>query len=590
MHTGRRILLMLALLLSAHCVWAGESTYRSWTMPRQGKGGGYSHARISGDGNSMVAASSGHDQEVYFFIKHSDKPRWIYKDGTKVNLCLAISDDGEYAAGSGSEIKLFHRSKPEPVWSYKPESPSHFYSVDLTPEGQLLAACGMRICDNAGVVLLFGIKEGKPVKSWAVDGIPRHVAISGDGRYITAGTDKGVVYIDCGKPEPLWYYATSGKDATKPDKVISFSMSGAGGHLAAATYGGRLYYFSRDGGGSPEWGFKAGNLPDFNAVISNDGRNVIAASGGNYMEFGGHGGEPLWKLNYDGAYAHTGISSDGKYAAVADSRAHRIYFFDRDYASGDGQRPFRIYPGTFPSSLSVSANGGDVIFDEKDLQYREVPPGLIVEVKDLVRIYQAGSAVNLRAYIPNPGKENILHLNVRLTVLPTEVMMSDIEEMQGKENGVISKIRTVTEGIGSVDALDMPVVVDAHSSKDLDLRFPIPRMLVPEIVQDARDKWGDIKKYVNSVKKYTAGRLPKPAADEINSRLIDPALKEIKKAEEDAKKAYMQGVESDASLAVPIPMMAFGIVSIYEDSTGAFLDRDTYIFFYLMSAKDLIPE
>jgi hypothetical protein len=52
----------------------------------------------------------------------------------------------------------------------------------------------------------------------------------------------------------------------------------------------------------------------------------------------------------------------------------------------------------------------------------------------------------------------------------------------------------------------------------------------------------------------------------------------------------MQGVESDASLAVPIPMMAFGIVSIYEDSTGAFLDRDTYIFFYVMSTKDLIPE
>jgi len=559
-------------------------------MPRQGKGGGYTHPRISGDGNSMVAAANSHDQEVYFFTKYSDKPRWIYKDGTQVNLDLAISDDGEYAAGSGSEIKLFHRSKPEPVWSYKPENPSHFYSVDLTPEGQLVAACGMRIYDNAGVVLLFGNKEGKPVKSWAVDGIPRHVAISGDGKYIAAGTDKGVVYIDCGKPEPLWNCPTVGRDGKKPDNVISFSMSDTGGHLAATTYGGQLYYFGRDGGGSPEWGFKARNFPDFNAAVSDDGKNVIAASGGDYMEFGGHGGEPLWKLNYDGAYAHTGISSDGKYIVVADSNAHRLYFFDRDFDSGDGQRPFRIYPGTFPSSVSLSANGGDVIYDEKDLQYREVPPGLMVEVKDLVRVYQAGSVVNLRAYIPNPGKENILRLNVRLTVLPTEVMMSDIEEMQGKENGVISKLRTVTEGIGSVDALDMPVVIDAHSSKDLDLRFPIPPMLVPEIVQDAKNKWGDIKKYVNSVKRYATSRLPKPAADELNSQLIDPALKEIKKAEEEAKKAYMQGVELDASLAVPIPMMAFGIVSIYEDSTGAFLDRDTYIFFYLMSTKDLIPE
>ncbi|MFA5164187.1 MAG: hypothetical protein WC481_01300 [Candidatus Omnitrophota bacterium] len=590
MHTGRYGLLMLALLLSARLVWADESTYKSWTMPRQGKGGGYSHARISKDGNSMVAASSVHDQDVYFLIKNSDKPQWVYKDGTHINLGLAISDDGEYAAGSGSEIKLFHRSKPEPIWSYKPENPSHFYSVDLSSEGQHVAACGMRIYDNAGVVLLFGNKNNKPVRSWAVDGIPRHVAISGDGKYIAAGTDKGVVYIDCGKPEPLWKCSMAGKDGKKPDNVISFSMSDTGGHLAATTYSGQLYYFGRDGGGSPEWSFKARNFPDFNATVSDDGKNVIAASGGDYMEFGGHGGEPLWKLNYDGAYAHTGISSDGKYIAVADSNAHRLYFFDRDFASGDGQRPFRIYPGTFPSSVSLSANGGDAIFDEKDLQYREVPPGLMVEVKDLVRIYQAGSAVNLRAYIPNPGKENILNLNVRLTVLPTEVMMSDIEEMQGKENGIISKLRTVSEGIGSVDALDMPVVIDAHSSKDLDLRFPIPRMLVPKIVRDAKDKWGDIKKYVNSVKRYAAGRLPKQAADELNSQLIDPALKEIKKAEEEAKKAYMQGVEADPSLAVPIPMMAFGIVSIYEDSTGAFLDRDTYIFFYLMSTKDLIPE
>ncbi len=589
MRTGRRVYVILALLLSAHCVWAGESTYKSWTMPRQDKGGGYSNARISKDGNSMVAASSSHDQEVYFFIKHNDKPRWVYKDGTKVNLCLAISDDGEYAAGSGSEVKLFHRSKPEPVWSYIPGDPSHFYSVDISTGGQKIAACGMRISDNAGVVLLFGNKESKPERSWAVDGIPRHVEISGDGRYIAAGTDKGVTFIDCAASAPVWEYAATAPGAGKPDKTVSLSMSDDGSQIAAATYNGWLYSFGREGA-RPLWGFKSKAFPDLDASMSDNGRNIVLATKGGYREFSSAGEDPLWELNYDGSYAHTGVSSDGKFIAIADSRARRIYFFDRDYASGGGQRPFRIYPGTFPSSISVSANGGDVIYDEKDLQYKEVPPGLMVEVKDLIRIYQAGSVVNLRAYIPNPGKENILNLNVRLTVLPTEVMMSDIEEMQGKENGVISKLRTVTEGIGSVDALDMPVVIEAHSSKDLDLRFPIPPMLVPKIVQDAKDKYDELKNYVTSVRKYANTRLPKPVADELNSQLIDPALKEIKKAEEEAKKAYMQGVEADPSLAVPIPMMAFGIVSIYEDSTGAFLDRDTYIFFYLMSTKDLIPE
>ncbi|MFA5316371.1 MAG: WD40 repeat domain-containing protein [Dehalococcoidales bacterium] len=589
MRIGKCWLLALALVLSAPQTQAAESTYKSWTMPRFGKGGGYAYPRISRDGNSMAAAAATHNQELYFYVKNSDKPQWVFEGGTEINLDLAISGDGEYIAGSGSRIMVFHRSSNKPYWSYKPDSPSHFYSVDISPDGQYLAACGMRIYDNKGVLLLFGMHDGKPLKAWEIDGIPRHVDVSLGAKYIAVGTDKGVTYVDCAKPAPAWNYATLAKDGVKPDSVVSFSMSDDGGHLAAATYHGSLYSFGSESC-TPLWSFKARDFPDSDASVSDDGKDIILASGGDYMEFSGPDSEPLWKLNYDGAYADTGISSDGKFIAISDSNAHRIYFFDRDYASGDGQRPFRIYPSVFPSGLSLSADGGDVIFDEKDLQYKEVPPGLIVEVKDLVRIYQAGSVVNLRAHLPNPGKENILKLDVRLTVLPTEVMMSDIEEMQGKENGIISKIRTVSEGIGSVTAWEMPVVIDAHSSKDLDIRFPIPRMLVPKVVQDAKNKWGDIKKYVNSVRKYANARLPKPAADELNSQLIDPALKEIKKAEEDAKKAYMQGVESDTSLAVPIPMMAFGIVSIYEDSTGAFLDRDTYIFFYVMSTKDLIPE
>jgi len=236
--------------------------------------------------------------------------------------------------------------------------------------------------------------------------------------------------------------------------------------VAAVAAGSREIYFFTKSSGKPRWIFKDGSDVGLGLAISGDGE-FAAACGRKVILFRRDSSEPAWVYT-PGApmlFDRMEMSPDGRYLTVygkkiSDGSGIKLLFRED---SAEPQGSWATDDAAIErkkDGVSVSSRGGDMVFGGKELRFREVPPEAVVEVKDAAKVYTDGSEVMLHAHISNPGKENILELGVMLE-------WPDAEK---------------------VPVLEMPVVVDTHAGRDLDVSFKIPPMAHTNIASAGKIK------------------------------------------------------------------------------------------------------
>lgn len=215
-------------------------------------------------------------------------------------------------------------------------------------------------------------QDKKPSLNFTADGVVDTVDISGNGRYVAAGTQagdkEGLVYFFDKNGTLLWNY-------TADRQILQVAISSDGKYLAAAgsqfyhygTYGpagwnnGEVYYF--DAKGNLLWKYNGtGSVAITSIAVSSDGSHVAVGSDKSILYFGKEG-NLLWSHKVDRSNDHTvSISPDGSHVATKDDAV--VEFLDNhgnllwSYTAGHGTQENTSAGSQY---LSMSPDGRYVI-------------------------------------------------------------------------------------------------------------------------------------------------------------------------------------------------------------------------------------
>ncbi|MFA4946543.1 MAG: WD40 repeat domain-containing protein [Candidatus Micrarchaeia archaeon] len=287
---------------------------------------------ITADGGFIAATMHG---RLYYFNRDSNEPIWSANIQTGA-VGIDLSDDGKVIAagmaqgGGDTGDKLFvFDGDGNALFEYKPEVPGYdvtgdFYQPDVTPDGEFISSstgCPDRrayfftksglafrsaplaedspvhkssVSDDGSLIAYSADHmQGYPVlflfdsngeELWrfssSTDSTARAVSLSGDGKYVAAGTTAGNVYLfSSGDNEPLWKFSEGGAFSSLADVALNYD----GSLLATAGASKKIHLFSR-GSNEPLWTHEANTWVtkmDFNGEL------VLAGTGP--REFYGEG-------------------------------------------------------------------------------------------------------------------------------------------------------------------------------------------------------------------------------------------------------------------------------------------------------------
>ncbi|MEW6407179.1 MAG: hypothetical protein AB1465_00615 [Patescibacteria group bacterium] len=303
----------------------------------------------------------------------------------------------------------------------------------------------------------------------------------------------------------------------------------------------------------------------FNASISSDGKYITLASNDKYLGFLTNSNVPKWTFELDGRQPDVSQSANGKYIAIADNLDY-LYLFDRTY--GSSQRPFRIYEGAFPDALTLSSKGDKLVYDERDLHYQEIIPGVLSDLQDRAAIYVKGQDMNIRIFATNPGKARRMNVQVRLS-LPTIAWWENIgDQVKNENDNLVSKaISLLMEGYGGDTIYDKTFTFEAQKSRTISETFEVPALNQPDwynswymsflsggsiLIGRLIDKLGDALEYV----------LPDVIANTITAGLR---------------------TMSEGGNPTFYPTIGLGKVILSDPDTGEVIDSDTFTFAFILS-------
>lgn len=218
--------------------WHKSSSYEEWAYET---GDIVNSIAISSDGNYIVAGSD--DFNIYYFNKTKTTPKmpiWTYNVPVRKILSVDISSDGKYiVAGTiwnaeDSKVLLFEKSSSIPLWTYAIDVTDFYYSVNsiaISLDGNYIAvACGDKIFPQYGRIYLFSRDSPNPLWMYQLNTRATKIAISSDGKYITAGCDNGEIYLFYGPYSPSEFTLSS--DADNPDTDGVFNLEWTQSHGA----------------------------------------------------------------------------------------------------------------------------------------------------------------------------------------------------------------------------------------------------------------------------------------------------------------------------------------------------------------------
>ncbi len=215
-------------------LWGDKSEKPLWQYHASGN---FHDVSLSANGNFISGSTGCPDRRFYLFSKDSNRPL-IKSDpltrDSPVHRAKISADGSLMAVGSESDagaVFLFKASSKEPVWKYPTQNGSSVRALNFTPDGKFIGAATF-----GGQVYIFENDKSSPVATWVVNNTALGgVDISDDGSFIAAGgTDKKLHIFKKG--------TQTGKDVSFDEYVEEIDISGNGKYIAAGT-GGSVYFF-----------------------------------------------------------------------------------------------------------------------------------------------------------------------------------------------------------------------------------------------------------------------------------------------------------------------------------------------------------
>jgi outer membrane protein assembly factor BamB len=215
-----------------------------------GSGGAVKMVRVSANGDYIAAYVQDDElRRLFVFYRDSPVPIWTYDLGDFGSVfSLDISGDGTYVVAGGvlagfnsMGVYLFSRLDNVPVWVFR--TPGESISEVALSGGRYLVVGSYREVTSerrfVGKVRLFSTEDNRPLWTYHVPDAVFAVGISGDGRWVCAGTSGGDLYKFLGETgEPLWKYETSGFGGV--ERQIGVFPDG---YVVAGGGGGKVHLF-----------------------------------------------------------------------------------------------------------------------------------------------------------------------------------------------------------------------------------------------------------------------------------------------------------------------------------------------------------
>ena len=215
-------------------LWGDKSEKPLWQYHASGN---FHDVSLSDDGKYIAGSTGCPDRRFYLFSKDSNNPLIRTEPLTRdspVHRAKISADGTLMAVGSESDagaVFLFKANSKESVWKYPIQNGSSVRALNFTPDGKFIGAATF-----GGQVYIFENDKSSPIATWVVNNTALGgVDISDDGSFIAAGgTDKKLHIFKKG--------TQTGKDVSFDEYVEEVDISGNGKYIAAGT-GGSVYFF-----------------------------------------------------------------------------------------------------------------------------------------------------------------------------------------------------------------------------------------------------------------------------------------------------------------------------------------------------------
>ncbi|OGY80052.1 MAG: hypothetical protein A3B74_05380 [Candidatus Kerfeldbacteria bacterium RIFCSPHIGHO2_02_FULL_42_14] len=510
--------------------------------------------KLSDDGQYMAIITDTQKSplpEVLLFKKNRNKPKWRFSPN-KTIFDMDFSGDGRYISVVGSRVWILSRTSNVPLYEVA-IGVSVFDATAITQDGEYFVA-GDRFTD----VYLFDKDSSQYIKKWDIDeedGI-NSIAISDDARYVFLGTDESFYLIDTTQNEPLWRYEL-GKD------TYAVRMSPDGKYLLGTIYD-KVYFFKRESN-KPVWTKTIKSLHSASPDISDDGQTILLGDNRNIQALNAEG-KVQWHLPLEeGRKADAALSRNGKYSYVTQGLDY-IYFFDNDY--GSGNKPFRILTGIFPEGIGTTWQGDRVGYATNNLINEPVLPGVLADLQNTLPVFSQGDDLELRVFVTNPGvPKNHLKVKVALSLPQFNWWDAIVADDEVSDQDVAARSKTLEYIAKSLPGYKVIYnkkhALAAGSSKDLDLNLEVPSMLLPSWAETLIGLLEPLDVFGNFL-------------DEIADPLADLVG-------EEATDALTGAAEDEFSVGnITYPLFGLGTVTIYDERTGKYFDRDSFYFIYTL--------
>jgi len=314
---------------------------------------------LSDDGKYLAAKTS---FKIFLFdLDNPQKPLWIYEYikgggmvGGDVKGGIDISGDGsKIIASIGQSVLLFDKSDSKPVWQN--DEVGNAYNVAISTDGKYMSAAtaGEESNPRTNLLILWGADSEKPLWTYHSSGNFHDVSLSADGKYITAAT---------GCPDRKFYVFS--RDSNTPliksesltrDSPVHRAKISADGTLAAVgseSDAGAVFLFNTNSP-NPVWKFPTPNGSSVRALnFTPDGKYIGAATfGGQVYIFEKDKSSPVATWVVNAALGGVDIADDGSFIA-AGGTDNKLHIFKRGKTTG-----VEITFDEYVEEIDISANG-----------------------------------------------------------------------------------------------------------------------------------------------------------------------------------------------------------------------------------------
>lgn len=225
--------------------WSKDSSKPLWQYHASGN---FHDVTLSGDGNYIAAATGCPDRKVYLFSKDSGEPVWQSEMLTQDSPIhrARISSSGSYVAvgaeSTDGAVFLFSKDSSTPIWKfdtpiYTNSDNKTFRAVDITPDGEYIGAASF-----GGEAYIFRRESNSPVSSWTIQRdngtfVPMGaVGIATDGSFLAVGATDSKLHIYDRD------YDNQALEVGFDEYVAEIDVSGDNKYIAAGT-GASVYFF-----------------------------------------------------------------------------------------------------------------------------------------------------------------------------------------------------------------------------------------------------------------------------------------------------------------------------------------------------------